>query len=449
MIENKENRKVSGQAPPEELSTFLELLIPDMNGIPRGKTIEARSYDKDELPHLPASVFFQTLTGNYADVMPAYDEKDQDLLLNPDWSTYRRVPWRNDDHAQVICESLDKSGLRSDFDPRNVLKRILARFAEEGLEPIIAPEVEFYLIKPVADPSRPIEIAQGVDHHTDFGGEALSIDALDKFSSFLDELRDMCTATDIQLAAIVHELGPAQIELNVAHGDALGRADQLFLLKRTVKACALRHNMTATFMAKPLADMPGSGLHLHSSLYKDDNNIFALNDGLAPVALKQFIGGLQQHLPDAFSLISPSINSYKRFVPDLCAPINLQWGYDNRTTGFRIPYGADGNGRVENRIAGADANPYLFIAAHLACGLLGLLNGIDASEPVEKDAYDMPADLPENLTQALGRLEASEALTKLLGKPFIDAFVSVKRNELHHASRDITPWERKFLGSLV
>ena len=129
MIENKENRIVSGQAPPEELSTFLELLIPDMNGIPRGKTIEARSYDKDELPHLPASVFFQTLTGNYADVMPAYDEKDQDLLLNPDWSTYRRVPWRNDDHGQVICESLDKSGLRSDFDPRNVLKRILARFA--------------------------------------------------------------------------------------------------------------------------------------------------------------------------------------------------------------------------------------------------------------------------------------------------------------------------------
>jgi glutamine synthetase len=445
MIDNKENRKVSGQAPPEELSTFLELLIPDMNGIPRGKTIEARSYDKDELHHLPASVFFQTLTGNYADVMPAYDEKDQDLLLNPDWSTYRRVPWRNDDHAQVICESLDKSGLRSDFDPRNVLKRILTRFSEEGLEPIIAPEVEFYLIKPVADPSQPIEIAQGVDHHTDFGGEALSIDALDKFSSFLDELRGMCTATDIQLAAIVHELGPAQIELNVAHGDALGRADQLFLLKRTVKACALRHNMTATFMAKPLADMPGSGLHLHSSLYKDSNNIFALNDGLAPVALKQFIGGLQQHLPDAFSLISPSINSYKRFVPDLCAPINLQWGYDNRTTGFRVPYGADKNGRVENRIAGADANPYLFIAAHLACGLLGLLNGIDASEPVEKDAYDMPADLPENLAQALGRLEASEALTKLFGKPFIDAFISVKRKQRHNTLGKEISWESRLI----
>ena len=157
----------------------------------------------------------------------------------------------------------------------------------------------------------------------------------------------MCTDTDIQIAAIVHELGPAQIELNVAHG-AL-RADQLFLLKRTVKAGALRHNMTATFMAKPLADIPGSGLHLHSSLYKDGNNIFALDDGRAPVALKQFIGGLQQYLPDAFCLIAPNINSYKRFVPDLAAPINLQWGYDNRTTGFRIPY-ADDNGRVENAL---------------------------------------------------------------------------------------------------
>ena len=449
MTDNKINTNAPGQAPPEGLATFLELLIPDMSGIPRGKTIEASCFDPDELPHLAAAVFFQTLTGDYAGAMQVYDEKDEDLLLNPDWSTYRRVPWRNGDHAQVICESLDKSGAQNDFDPRNVLKRVLERYAEEGLEPIVAPEVEFYLIKPVTDPLRPIETAQGADNQTDFGGEAYSIDALDKFSGFLDELRSMCTATEIQLAATVHEMGPAQIELNVAHGDALGRADQLFLLKRTVKACALRHHMTATFMAKPIAGMPGSGLHLHSSLYKDGKNIFALNDGLAPVALKHFIGGLQQHLPDAFGLISPNINSYKRFVPGLSAPINLQWGYDNRTTGFRVPYGADANGRVENRIAGADANPYLFIAAHLACGLLGLLHGIDASEPVEKDAFKLPADLPGNLAQALDRLEASEVLNKLLGKPFVDAFISVKRHELHHASRDITPWERKFLGSLV
>lgn len=437
------------QSMPEELATFLELLVPDMSGIPRGKTIESDSYDEDELPHLAAAIFFHTLTGDYADAMDIYDLKDEDLLLKPDWSTYRCVPWRDGDYAQVICETLDKQGQPIEYDPRNVLKRVLARYAEVGLEPVVAPEVEFYLIKPVTELVMPIEAAAGPGQNADFGGEAYSIEALDKFSGFLDDLRAMCAASDIQLSAIVHEMGPAQIELNVAHGRALERADQLFMLKRTVKACAEQHNMAATFMAKPIADTPGSGLHLHTSMFKDGKNVFALDNGLAPDEMKYFIGGLQQYLPIAFGLISPNINSYKRFVPGYSAPINLQWGYDNRTTGFRVPYGSDKNGRVENRIAGADANPYLFIAAHLACGLLGMLNKIEATPAVERDANALPANLPENLGLALDRLEASEELTDMLGKPFIETYASVKRNELHHASRGITPWERKFLGALV
>lgn len=449
MPEKSNTTTATGQAAPEQCAAFLDLLIADINGIPRGKTIAMGSFDQDELPHIAEATFFQTINGDYADAIHVYDPKDQDILLSPDWSTYRRVPWRKGDHAQVICESLNKTGGRCRFDSRNVLKRVLAVYAAEGLQPIIAPEVEFYLIKPVTDPLLPIETAQGADRHTDFGGEAFSIDALDKFSHFLDDLRDMCAATDIELAAVVHEMGPAQIELNVAHGDALGRADQLFLLKRTVKACAMRHNMTATFMAKPIAGLPGSGLHLHSNVYKDGKNIFALDNGIAPLALKQFIGGLQQHLPDAFSLISPNINSYRRFVVGLSAPINLQWGYDNRTTGFRVPYGEDKYGRVENRIAGADANPYLFIAAHLACGLLGILNGIEATEALEEDGYDMPADLPASLAEALGRLEASTALTELFGKPFVDVFISAKQLELNSVNGEITPWERRYLGTLV
>jgi len=437
------------QIPPEDIATFLELLVPDMSGIPRGKTIESDSYDENELPHLAAAIFFHTLTGDYADAMDIYDLKDEDLLLRPDWSTYRCVPWRDGDYGQVICETLDKKGQPIEYDPRNILKRVLARYAEAGLEPVVAPEVEFYLIKPVTELLMPIEAAAGAERNADFGGEAYSIEALDKFSGFLDDLRAMCTASDIQLAAIVHEMGPAQIELNVAHGSALERADQLFMLKRTVKACAEQHSMAATFMAKPIADTPGSGLHLHTSMYKDGKNVFALTDGIAGDKLKHFIGGLQKYLPIAFGLISPNINSYKRFVPGYSAPINLQWGYDNRTTGFRVPYGSDNNGRVENRIAGADANPYLFIAAHLACGLLGMLNKIEATDPVERDANALPANLPENLGLALDRLEASEELVDILGKPFVETYVSVKRNELHHASRGITPWERKFLGALV
>lgn len=448
-MSNADQKEVRDSQTTADIATFLELLVPDMSGIPRGKTIESSSFDETELPHLAAAIFFHTLTGDYADAMDVYDLKDEDLLLKPDWSTYRCVPWRDGDYGQVVCETLDKQGEPIAYDPRNILKRVLMRYAEAGLEPVVAPEVEFYLIKPVTELVMPIEAAAGADRNADFGGEAYSIEALDKFSGFLDELRDMCAASDIQLAAIVHEMGPAQIELNVAHGKALERADQLFMLKRTVKACAEQHSMAATFMAKPIADTPGSGLHLHTSMYKDGENIFALSDGQAPDDLKYFIGGLQKYLPIAFGLISPNINSYKRFVPGYSAPINLQWGYDNRTTGFRVPYGSDKNGRVENRIAGADANPYLFIAAHLACGLLGMLNKVEATAPVEKNANDMPANLPENLGLALDRLEASEELVDMLGKPFVETYASVKRNELHHASRGITPWERKFLGALV
>jgi glutamine synthetase len=437
------------QTPPHNLPEYLELLVPDMNGIPRGKTMEADHYNADELPHVAAAIFFQSLTGHYANAMSVYNRKDEDLLLNPQWSTYRRVPWRTGEYGQVICETLDKSGNHSHLDSRNALIRVLEQYHVDGLEPVVAPEVEFYLIKPIEDPTAPIEPAPGSDNTMEFGNEAFSIDALDRFENFVQELKQACKETKLELSAIVHEMGPSQIEINVEHGDALERADQLFLLKRTVKAVAFRHGMTATFMAKPLPNWPGSGLHIHSSVYRDGTNIFALEDGKAPAELKHFIGGLQRYLPDAFSLVSPNINSYKRFVPGLAAPINLHWGYDNRTTGFRVPYGSGKNGRVENRVVGADANPYLFFAAHLACGLLGMRERIKASDPIETNAFNLPASLPTNLAQALERLQASESLTGMFGKIFVDTFISVKEYEYHRARADITPWERKFLGSLI
>jgi glutamine synthetase len=154
-------------------------------------------------------------------------------------------------------------------------------------------------------------------------------------------------------------------------------------------------------------------------------------------------------MPDAFSLVSPNINSYKRFIPGFAAPINLHWGYDNRTTGFRVPYGSGKNGRVENRVVGADANPYLFFAAHLACGLLGMEEKIEATEPLESSAFKLPAVLPINLYQALHQLRACEPLIEMLDETFIKTFVSVKEYEFHRSRADITPWEKKFLGTLI
>ena len=436
--------------PPDTLAENLELLIADASGLPRGKVIKGSSFDQHHLPHLPAAIFFQTLTGEYGDAMHDYNPKDEDLLLQPDWSTYTTMPWKKGSHAQVICKSIDKQGAATAFDPRNALIRVLARYAALGLTPIVAPEVEFYLLHPNKDPGAPFIAATGIDSRTDCGNEAFSIDALAKYQPFLDLLYERCDQSGLALSATVHEMGPAQIELNVAHGDVLSRADQLFLLKRLVKSCALEQGATASFMAKPIEGVPGSGLHLHCSLYDNkDHNLFTLEDGQAPPKLQHFIAGLQHYLPSAFALITPTVNSYKRFVPDLSAPINLEWGYDNRTTGLRVPYSPNKDGRIENRVAGADANPYLFMACTLACGLLGIENQLTPSAPTDGDAYEQPANFPAGLAQSLDALDNCEAIIDLVGKPCCDAYISVKRDELSHYNNEITAWERRYLGAEV
>ena len=429
----------------------LELLVCDLNGVPRGKTVDGASFSRDDSAHLATAIFFQCVTGEYAEeAMEAYCPKDDDLLLVPDWTTCRNVPWKPGECRQVICDTLDKAGEPVSFDPRNLLKRVLKLYTERGWTPVVAPEIEFYLLQPPKRKDQALVPASGVNERAEFGGEAFSSDALDKYAPFLDAVRTRSAGMDIPLQAMVHELGPGQVELNIAHAEALLQADRLFLIKRLVKACALQHGHLASFMAKPVMDLPGSGLHVHVSLVDESGaNLFALQGGKAPGPLRRFIGGLQSYLPSAFALIAPNVNSYRRFVSGSSAPINLEWGYDNRTAGFRVPYSDDASGRVENRVAGADANPYLFIAATLACGLLGLEEGIEPGPPAEGDAYDLPADLPGDLYDALRVLAEHKKLSRLLSKRFIHGFVAVKREELQHLGGWITPWEVGYLGSML
>jgi len=435
---------------PDSMPDEIELLVSDINGIPRGKSLSSAAYSTDSRPHLAEAVLFQTITGGYADAMGLYDANDGDLILEPDWSTYRPTPWKSGSVGQVICNTLDAAGNPVAYDSRNVLKKVLNAYTALGLKPIIAPEVEFYLLQPVRSDDLSLETAVGNSGAAEFGGESFNPDALDKYTEVFEDIRRYSRQTGLELAAVVHEMGPAQVELNVTHGEALSRADQLFQLKRLIKGCAARHQLLASFMAKPLEALPGNGLHVHCSvLDSEGRNIFQLKRGKAPPALQHFIGGLQQYLPLAFALISPNLNSFKRFVRDLSAPINLEWGYDNRTTGFRVPFGDAAAGRVENRIAGADANPYLMVAATLACGLLGMQNQCAASRPVKGDAYELTTNFPEDLGEALRILESSETLIELLGQSFIDVFVSVKRSELTHFARSITRWEVQYLGSAI
>ncbi len=429
----------------------MELLVCDLNGVPRGKAVDAEEFDSDSTAQLAAAIFFQGITGDYAEEpMEAYCPSDHDLTLKPDWSTCREVPWKGADCRQVICDTLDRNGVAVPFDPRNRLQRVLRLYEQRGWKPVVAPEVEFYLLQPPGHGAVALAPAAGADQRAEFGGEAFSTDALDKYARVLDDVRAMSARMDIPLKAMVHELGPGQVELNIAHGEALLQADRLFLLKRLVKACALQHGYLASFMAKPIMDLPGSGLHLHVSVVDDSGtNLFALEKGQAGKRLRRFIGGMQSYMPPAFALIAPNVNSYRRFESGSSAPINLAWGYDNRTAGFRVPYSDDANGRVENRIVGADANPYLFVATILACGLLGIDERLEPTAPAEGDAYELPADLPEDLVQALRVLSAHERLNEVFSSPFIEGFVAVKRRELRHLNRRVTPWEVGYLGSML
>ena len=222
-----------------------------------------------------------------------------------------------------------------------------------------------------------------------------------------------CEAQDIEIDTLIHESGAAQMEINLLHGYPMSLADQAFLFKRTAREAAMRHKMYATFMAKPMAKEPGSAMHLHQSIVdaKTRKNIFSNADGSPSRAvLLGHIAGLQKYLPGAMSLFAPNVNSYRRISRYSSAPINVHWGYDNRTAGLRVPMSGAEARRVENRVGGADANPYLAIAASLACGYLGMIEGLKPSEPIAGSAYDLAIALPRTLAEgaaAAARVEAA------------------------------------------
>jgi glutamine synthetase len=246
---------------------------------------------------------------------------------------------------------------------------------------------------------------------------------------------------------LIHEGGAAQVEMNFLHGDALSRADQVFLFKRLVREAALRKGVYATFMAKPMADEPGSAMHLHQSLVRDTDggNVFANEDGTDSELFHAFIAGLQTYLPDCFLLFGPYVNSYRRFTRHLAAPINLQWGYDNRTVGLRVPESRGRDRRVENRLAGADVNPYLAIAASLACGYLGMKEQLSPAAPVQGSAYELPGTFPADIFSSIDRLQASQAVQSILGAEFAEVYCALKTVEHNTFFQVISPWEREFL----
>ena len=426
----------------------VEAIIPDMAGVARGKIMPAQKFAADEGMKLPESIFLQTVTGDYPpDTSSAMSPAEIDIVLKPDTKTVREVPWAAEPTAQVIHDCFYSDGRRVTMAPRHVLRHVLELYAQRGWEPVVAPELEFYLIEPNLDADYPLKPPVGRSGRAEPGRQSYSIAAVNEFDPLFDDVYQFCERQDIAIDTLIHEDGPAQMEINLLHGDPLDLADQVFLFKRTAREAALRHKMYTTFMAKPHAKEPGSAMHIHQSIVDTETrqNIFSNADGSPSQLFFAHIAGLQKYLPAAMALFAPNVNSYRRITRAALAPINVQWGYDNRTAGLRVPVSPPESRRVENRVGGADANPYLAIAASLACGYLGMVEGLQPTEPIAGSAHDLPFALPRALDSALRRLTESDALIRILGEPFVAAFSIVKSAEYEVFLQVISSWEREHL----
>jgi len=427
----------------------IECIVPDMSGVARGKMMPVGKFLDTPRMSLPGSIFTQTITGEYPDEEEAYpfDAADGDIHLEPDYSTLSVVPWASDPTAQVIHDAFHQDGRPVDIAPRQVLRRVIDLYRHKGWSPIVAPEIEFYFVERNQDPDYPLKPPVGRSGRAETGRQSYSMAAVNEFDDLFDDIYDFSEAQGLEIDTLIHEEGAAQMEINLRHGDPLALADQVFLFKRTIREAALNHNMYATFMAKPIANEPGSAMHIHQSIVntKTGANVFSEKDGKPTEEFFAFLAGQQKFLPHVMCIMAPYVNSYRRLMRKSVAPINVHWGYDNRTVGLRVPNSSPEARRIENRIPSSDANPYLAIAASLACGYLGMREGLKPSEPIEGSAYDKPFGLPRGLLEALQLFEECEELVEIFGTNFVQTYRAIKQAEFETFMRVISPWEREYL----
>lgn len=428
----------------------VEALVPDMTGNARGKIIPAYRFFNDEGVRLPEAIFMQTVTGDWPDdevydalVHPA----DRDLFLQPDHNTACLVPWAEEPTAQIIHDCVNAEGQPHALAPRNVLRKVLGLYEDMGLKPIIAPEVEFYLVEKNTNADNPLRPPIGRSGRPERARQSYSIDAVNEFDPLFEEMYDFCESMELDVETLIHESGAAQMEVNFAHADALSRADQVFLFKRMMREVAMRNNVFATFLAKPMENEPGSSMHIHQSLIdlKTGKNVFASEMDSLGDTFRQYIGGLQKYTPSVMMFYAPYVNSYRRIAYGDSAPTNMAWGIDNRTAGLRVPRSDASNRRVETRFAGSDVNPYLAIAATLACGYLGIKEKLEPDAPIDGDAGEEEGTLPTGFELAVMQLEDEPAIHEVLGQDFVRAYVGIKRKEYETFFRVISSWEREYL----
>ncbi|GGC92512.1 glutamine synthetase family protein [Halopseudomonas salina] len=428
---------------------FIDLLIADMNGIVRGKRIDRsallKAYERGIA--LPASIFALNIQGTTVEETGlGLEIGDADRICLPIPGTLNVEPWQKRPTGQLLMTMYEVDRKTPFFaDPRYVLQRIVQRFSELGLKPVSAFELEFYLIDQENITGRPQPPRSPMSGKRPNSVQVYSMDDLDEYAEFLQDVIEAAHEQGIPADAIVAESAPGQFEVNLHHvDDPVVACDYNVLLKRVIKSVAYDHEMDTTFMAKPYYDQAGNGMHVHISLEDEQGkNIFAPNaDGTLSETLRWAVGGLLQTLPEYMAFLCPNVNSYRRFSPSFFVPCAATWGIDNRTVAVRVPGGEPDAMRIEHRLAGADANPYLLMAALLSAIHYGISNKIEPPEMTEGNAYDQhEASLPTNLRDALRSLETSEVMKEYIGEEYLDVFVLCKESEQEEFERTISDLE--------
>lgn len=409
---------------------FVDILLTDPCGVQRGKRVPV-----SEVPriyrhgrYLPGTIISLDITGqDVEETGLVWEDGDADRLARPVPGTLMPVPWKTEPSAQVLLSLYELDGAPSAYDPRAVLARVVDALKADGLHPVAAVELEFYLVR---GDWRRDGVLRPPDS-ADPGKQAYGLDDLDALADFLADLYKTCEAQGLPAETAISEYAPGQVEINLRHRpDALRAADDAVLYKRAVRATAKRHGMEATFMAKPYAEQSGSGTHLHISFADaEGNNLFA-EPGRGDALIRAGIAGLTATVRDGMLVFAPNANSYRRFQALSYAPVAPTWGINNRTVAFRIPEGPPESRHVEHRIAGADCNPYLALATVLAGLHHGIRHGLTPPPQTTGNGYAQTegAEAPDWL-QAIRDFRASAILRAALGEAFVDAFATIKHTE--------------------
>ena len=431
-------------------TSHLDVLLIDLCGNAIGKRLPVDSMKSVFRHGSPVCGAMQLVDvmGNTDDPMGyGFSDGDPDAFAIPVAGSLVPVPWLKGHKAQVLCEFSDSvNGQAFWYEPRQVLKKVVERFGEIGLSPCVAVELEFYLIAAErSSDGNPQAARSPLSGMTESSGRVLSLDKLDEFESVLGAIESACRIQGIPTTSMISEYGAGQFEINLQHQtDIIAAADHAALLRRAVQGVSRAQGYDATFMSKPFADQSGNGMHIHVSLQDGEGeNLFDPRQAAGDRKLAQAVAGLQQTMSESMAIFAPNLNVYRRFKPDEFVPVTTDWGDNNRSVAFRIPPGDDANRRIEHRVSGAEANPYLVLATVLAGIHHGLVNQLDPGEKHRGNAgAAVDESLPLSLPQALESMQQAVVLPDYLGSEYLEIYAQVKQAEYDAFMADI--FEREY-----